>query len=141
MKNTKPQKARPLDAPRDADLAKLLGRSHSAFHQLADRADGSTAEWKRYGKDSPWVLKISQAKRTLYYLQPERGGFKVTVVLGARATQAALAGQVSKRLHAGIRAARAYAEGRPVCVVVKGLADVADVEELLAAKLRPAGVR
>jgi hypothetical protein len=86
------------------------------------------------------VLKLSQAKRTLYYLQPERGGFKVTVVLGARATEAALAGQVSKHLYASIRAAKPYVEGRPVSVVVRRMADVADVEELLAAKLRPAGL-
>jgi hypothetical protein len=132
----KPSRA---EVPRDADLATLLGRSHTAFRKLADRADGSTAEWRRYGKASPWVLKVSLAKRTLYYLQPERGGFKVTVVLGARATQAALAGQVSRRLHAGIRAAKPYVEGRPVSVVVRRMADVADVEELLAAKLRPAG--
>jgi hypothetical protein len=64
----------------------------------------------------------------------------VTVVLGARATEAALAGQASKRLHASIRAAKAYVEGRPVSVVVRRMADVADVEELLAAKLRPAGL-
>jgi len=133
-----PKNPSPEGAPRDADLARLLGKSHTAFRRLADRADGSTAEWKRYGKDSPWVLKVSQARRTLYYLQPERGGFKVTVVLGARATEAALAGQVSRRLHASIRSAKAYPEGRPVRVAVNRMAGVADVEELLAAKLHPA---
>ena len=140
MKKARPKNPSPEGAPRDADLAKLLGKSHTAFRKLADRADGSTAEWKRYGRESPWVLKVGQAKRTLYYLQPERGGFRVTVVLGARATEAALAGQVSKRLHASIRAAKPYVEGRPVSVVVRRMSDVADVEELLAVKLRPAGL-
>jgi hypothetical protein len=65
--------------------------------------------------------------------------FEATVVLGERAAQAALAGRVSKALHASIRAAKPYVEGRPVRVMVKGQADIAGVEELLAVKLNPTG--
>jgi hypothetical protein len=65
--------------------------------------------------------------------------FEATVVLGERAAQAALAGGVSKTLHASIRAAKPYVEGRPVRVMVKGQADLAGVEELVAVKLNPTG--
>jgi hypothetical protein len=65
--------------------------------------------------------------------------FEATVVLGERAAQAALAGRVSTALHASIRAAKPYVEGRPVRVMVKGQADVARVEELVAVKLNPTG--
>lgn len=74
----------------------------------------------------------------LFYANPGRGSFEVTVVLGARAAEAALAGRVSKSLHPSIRAARAYAEGRPVRVVVRSAADLVAVEELIAVKLNPA---
>jgi hypothetical protein len=60
----------------------------------------------------------------------------VTVLLGGPAVEAALAGQVSRRLHASIRKARAYPEGRPVSVTVKKVEDLAQVEELVAVKLR-----
>jgi hypothetical protein len=40
-------------------------------------------------------------------------------------------------LPCAIRSARAYAEGRPVRVIVKRMADVKGVEELLAVKLNP----
>jgi hypothetical protein len=61
----------------------------------------------------------------------------VTVVLGQRATVAALAGRVRPELHATIRSARPYVEGRPVRVVVTSKKDLVGVEELVAVKLRP----
>jgi hypothetical protein len=127
-------KGRPPDA---AALAKTLGRAQPAFHALADRGPGTTSEWRRYSAQSPWVLKLTQGDRTLYYLEPAPGAVCATVLLGKRATQAALGGAVSKGLHDAIRSARAYAEGRPVRVIVKRMADVKHVEELLSVKLSP----
>ena len=123
--------------PTTRELNALLGESYSAFKALTQRGSVVTREWKRYSKTSPWVLKVSQGDRTLFYATPKVGSFEATVVLGERATEAALKGRVSKKLHASIRAARAYAEGRPVRVVVRGQADLAGVEELVAIKLDP----
>jgi hypothetical protein len=83
------------------------------------------------------VLKVSQGERTLFYATPKADAFEATVVLGERATQAALGGRVSKKLHASIRAAKPYVEGRPVHIIVRGQADLAGVEELVAVKLHP----
>jgi hypothetical protein len=90
--------------PTNAELAHLLGRAHAAYEALTDRP-GATAEWKRYSKEGPWVLKVSAGKRTLFYVKPDRGSFEVTVLLGERATKAALGGRVSKGLHASIQGA------------------------------------
>jgi hypothetical protein len=125
--------------PSIRELARLLGGSHAAFLTLTQRGSAFTCEWKRYGKKSPWVLKVSQADRTLLFATPMAGAFEATVVLGERAATAALAGRVSKRLHTSIRTAKSYVEGRPVRVIVKGQADLAGVEELVAVKLNPTG--
>jgi len=85
------------------------------------------------------VLKVSQGDRTLFYVTPKADAFETTVVLGERATEAALRGRVSKKLYASIRAAKPYVEGRPVRVVVRSQADLAGVEELVAVKLDPTG--
>lgn len=121
--------------PSESEMAAALGDAYPAFRALADRGGDGTAEWRRYGKQSPWVLKVSQGKRTLFYARPDSGGLKVTVLLGGRAVEAALAGRVSKRLHASIRKARVFPEGRPVSVVIKKRSDLAKVEELVAVKL------
>lgn len=73
------------------------------------------------------MLKVSQGDRTLFYVTPRADAFEATVVLGERATEAALRGRVSKRLYASLRAAKPYVEGRPVRVVVRSRADLAGV--------------
>ena len=100
--------------PTTRELNALLGDSYAAFQALTQRGSAVTREWRRYNKTSPWVLKVSQGERTLFYATPKVGSFEATVVLGKRATEAALQGGVSRKLHASIRAAPAYAEGRPV---------------------------
>ena len=137
MKKAKPDSAVGSKPPSAREVATLLGRSHAAFVTLTQRGSGVTCEWKRYTKASPWTLKVSQGDRTLLYATPKADAFEATVILGERATEAALGGRVSKRLHASIRAAKSYVEGRVVRVMVKGQADVAAVEELVAVKLKP----
>ena len=124
-------------APGSRALARQLGRSHAAFAALVERGAGTTREWKRYKKDAPWVVKVNQGSRTLFYLRPDTGFFHVTVILGERAANAALGGRVSGTLHEAIRDARKFVEGRPVPVTVRTLKDAALVEELLAVKLHP----
>lgn len=133
----KAAKAETAGPPTAQGLRKLLGASYAAYEALTARDDGSTCEWKRYNEKAPWALKVSRADRTLFYVKPASGSFEVTVVLGPRATEAALAGRVPKSLHASIRAARAYAEGRPVRVVVTSEADLVGIEQLVAVKLAP----
>jgi len=128
----------PTSAPPTApELARLFGRAHAAYEALTERFKRATWEWKRYSKEGPWALKVSAGKRTLFYVKPGRGSFEVTVLLGERATKAALGGRVSKGLHASIQGARAYAEGRPVRVAVKSKRDLAGVNELIDVKLNP----
>ncbi len=137
MKKPRPDSSAESKPPTTRQLSALLGDSHAAFRTLTQRGTAVSGEWKRYSAASPWVLKVSQGTRTLFYVTPKTGEFEVTVLLGKRATDAALAGRVTKALHASIRDARAYAEGRPVRVTVKGEKDLAGVEQLIAVKLKP----
>ena len=124
-------------ASRADEMVGMLGKSKSAFLALTRDRAGATCEWKRYSKKSPWVMKVSEGDRTLFYVTPQANQFEVTVVLGERAAQAALAGRVREGLHAAIRSAKPYVEGRPVRVVVADKADLGGVAELVAVKLKP----
>jgi hypothetical protein len=124
-------------APSATELASLLGKSCGAFQALAHDRAGATCEWKRYSNNAPWVVKVSEGERPLYYLTPQADQFEVTVVLGKRATEAALAGRVRPELHPAIQSAKPYVEGRPVRVMVASKADLAGVAELVAVKLKP----
>ncbi len=122
--------------PTAPELARMLGRAHTSYEALTTRV-GATCEWRKYTKNSPWVLRVSQGTRPLFYVKPDRGSFEVTVLLGPRATKAALGGRVAKALHPFIRSARVYAEGRPVRVVVRNKRDLEGVNQLVDVKLHP----
>lgn len=121
--------------PSDAEMAAVLGEAYPAFQAMVSHGGKAVAEWRQYSKKTPWVLKVSVGKRSLFYARPDAGALKVTVLLGGKAVDAALAGAVSKRLHAPIREAKAYPEGRPVSVWIKRPSDLRKVEQLLAVKL------
>jgi len=137
VKKAKPVAEEESKPPTTRELADLLGDSHEALRRLTRRSTATTCEWRRYNQKSPWVLKVSQGDRTLFYVTPKSNAFEVAVLLGERAAEAALAGRVRKALHASIRSAKRYAEGRPVRIVVASEADLAGVEELVAVKLKP----
>ena len=126
--------------PPDAELRALLGRCYRVFDRVAHPSPGASSEWRCYKKGTPPILKVIDGKRTLYYLRPDRGSVHVTFLLGRAACEAALAGQVRRRLQAVIRSAQQYPEGRAVRLELRRLGDVADVEALLAVKLGPATV-
>ena len=121
--------------PSESEMAAVLGEAHPEFQALLARRPETTAEWRLYSKKSNWLLKVSQGKRTLFYARPDSGKLKVTVLLGERAVEAALAGQVSKQLHADIRETKPFPEGRPVSVWIKRPVDLAKVEQLISVKL------
>jgi hypothetical protein len=136
-KTAKPKRDSLGKPPTAGELAKLLGDALPAFKALVKSRDGRTSEWRRYSAKTPWVVKVSQGDRTLYYAKPLPEAIEATVVLGDRAAEAALAGAVSRHLHESIRSAKRYPEGRPVRVMVKGMADLGAIEELVAVKLKP----
>ena len=134
------RKKRTQDAsspPTDPVLATMLGPARSALEALVSGVPGRTAEWRRYSATSPWVLRVTQGAKPIIYVKPQPRALKVTVLLGPRAVEAALAGRVTKRLHRAIEEAKVYPEGRPVEVRVTGMSGVARVEQLVAVKLRP----
>ena len=136
MRKANPNSKGENKPPSTRELATLLGGSYAAFQTLTRRSTGTTRVWRRYGKKSPWVLKVSQGERTLLYVTPKRGEFEVTVVLGERAVEAALTGRVRESLHTSIRSAKRFVEGRSIRVVVSGERDLAGVNELVAVKLQ-----
>ena len=134
-RQVKPATADAASPPSESEMVAVLGDAYPAFQALVSRGGKGTAEWRQYSRQSPWGTGVSQGKRALFYARPDTGGLKVTVLLGRRAVEAALAGRVSKRLHASIRTAKVFPEGRPVSVVVKRRSDLAKVEELVTVKL------
>lgn len=81
-----------------------------------------------------WTLAIKSGKRTLIYLIPLNGSFKVNFVFGEKAISAAETGGISAEIIKMIADAIPYAEGRSFMIDVNGDADADTVMKLVALK-------
>ena len=126
------------EKPTDPDLAAALGASKPVWDRLvAELAEQEVdiQEWKCYSKKYGWSLLLKRRKRTILYLGPCQGCFRVSFVLGGKAVEAARAGRLSKKALQILAEAPKYPEGTGVRLIIKAPGDLALVRTLTAAKL------
>jgi hypothetical protein len=124
--------------PTDTEIAAALGSSAALWKQLVEwMAEQGVAEqeWKSSSAKYGWSLLLKLKKRTIVYLGPCDGCFRVSFVLGYRAVAAARQGDLSKSTHKLLDEAPRYAEGTGVRLVVKAPKDLAAVRKLALIKL------
>jgi len=123
--------------PTDGDVAKALGSAKALWDQVIDalKKDCPTKEWNSYSVKAGWSLKLKKKDRTILYLGPWPGGFRVAFVLGDKAVKAARESQLPKAMVKLIDEAKKYAEGTAVRFNVTEAADVEAVKQLAAIKL------
>ena len=127
-----------LTEPTAAEIAAVLGSTAETWKQLVDwfAAQGATLqEWKSYSAKSGWALLLKLKKRTIVYLAPCDGCFRVSFVLGDRAVAAAHQGGLPKPVLKLLDEAPHYAEGTGVRLVVKAAKDLAPIQKLALIKL------
>ena len=125
--------------PSEADLEKALGDAKCAWDSLiADLAAEhgvSTQEWKSYSSKAGWSLRLLRGKRTIVWLAPCAGRFRVAVILGDRAVQAARRCGLPARVLKSLDEAEKYPEGTGLRLEVKGMRDLPAVKKLAVVKL------
>jgi hypothetical protein len=125
--------------PTDAELKKALGRLKPVWDGLIGDLAAEFAvagrEWKCYSAKTGWALRMFRGKRTIAWMAPCAGCFRVSFILGDRALVAARECGLSA---AGVRAldeAPRYAEGTGVRLVIRGPQDLATVKKLAVVKI------
>jgi len=128
------------EQPTDADLARALGTTKLLWDQLiadmADRHMVAVQEWKHSSPKTGWSLLLKRAKRTILWMAPCEGGFRVSLILGERALMSARQSGLSARLLKIIDEAPKYPEGKGIRLQIKGPRDIALVMKLAVAKLK-----
>ncbi|MEI9970167.1 MAG: DUF3788 domain-containing protein [Terracidiphilus sp.] len=128
-----------MTPPSKKELEAKLGSALAPWNELIawiDEKGISSGEWrsvspKKYG----WGLRPTLKKRTILYLGPCEGCFRVSFVLGDKAVEAARTSGLPKILLKEIAEARRYAEGTGVRVVIRKPGDLAAVRKLVEIKL------
>jgi hypothetical protein len=124
--------------PTDAELAAALGSTSETWKNFVEwlAAQGATIqEWKSSSPKYGWSLLLKFKKRTIVYLAPCDGCFRVSFVLGDRAVAAARQGDLPKPILKLLDESPHYAEGTGLRLVVKGAKDLAAIQELALIKL------
>jgi len=125
--------------PTDDDLEKALGPAKRIWDELlADlktEHEVATREWNSYSAKAGWSLRLKRGKRTILWLSPCSGCFRVAFVLGDKAIVAARQSGLPAAALRILNEAQKYPEGTGVRLVVKGPRDIPTVKKLAVAKL------
>ena len=124
--------------PTQNEIDAALGATADVWNQLLHWfAEQGVAdqEWKSSSPKYGWSLRLKLKKRTIVYLAPCEGCFRVAFVLGDRAVAAARQSDLSKTTLKLLDDAPRYAEGTGVRLIVKATKDLASVRKLAAIKL------
>jgi hypothetical protein len=120
------------------EVTSALGETAVLWKQLVDwLAEQGVAvqEWKSSSPKYGWSLRLKLKKRTIVYLGPCNGCFRVAFVLGDRAVAAARQSDLSKKTLKLLDEAPRYAEGTGLRLMVKARKDLAAIHKLALIKL------
>ncbi len=126
------------DLPRPKEIAAALGSTNELWKQLVDwlaEQGISGQEWNSYSSKAGWSLRLKLKKRTIVYLGPCNGCFRVAFVLGDRAVAAARQSDLSEAALKLLDEAPRYAEGTGLRLMVKAAKDLAAIRKLALVKL------
>ena len=118
----------------DLALGKAAPIGHSYLTWLAEEGV-KEQEWKSVSAKYGWALRLKLKKRTIAYLSPCAGCFRVSFVLGDRAVAAAHQCDLPKSVMKAIDDAPRYAEGTGVRLLVKAQKNLSGIRKLAAIKL------
>jgi hypothetical protein len=121
--------------PTDEELSTELGAARALWDELLTELALPIQEWNSYSPKAGWSLKLKLKKRTIVYLAPCHGSFRVAFVLGDRAMEAARQVKLPKAVLKIIDEAPRYPEGTGVRLEIAARKDLAAVKKLAEVKL------
>jgi hypothetical protein len=125
--------------PSDAALAAALGPAKSVWDQFLAGLDQefgvNVQEWNSYSPKAGWALRVKRKKRTIVWLAPCLGCFRVAFIFGDKAMQAARQSKWPKRVIKVMDEAPKYPEGTGIRLEVKSSRDIGTLKKLAAIKL------
>ncbi len=128
------------NVPTREQLEDLMGKAAPLYSDflmfIRQQAGEVTPEWKFYSRKSGWTCKHMLCKRNLFFFKPLPGAFAVTYIFGDRATGAVLNSDLPKAIRDELDAARKFAEGRGLRLIIRTPGDLEVAERLLNIKLK-----
>jgi hypothetical protein len=125
--------------PDEKMLQIALGESYSFWDQIfrftLNEYPKGTSEWKYPGAKYGWSFRVNDRKRVIVYLLPRDGYFMVALVFGQKAFEKVMESAVNENIKSDLSAAKPYAEGRGIRIMVQNEAILQDIYTLIRIKL------
>jgi hypothetical protein len=127
--------------PTEEEMLAAIGARRSLWEQLILYLRESyrcQEDVKFYGKNLGWAVRFRKGGIALVSLYPGADEFTAQLILGASLTEKALATTRTETARQALETAHLYPEGRWLFVRIESEAELGDVQQLLALKVRPA---
>ena len=125
--------------PAPEEISAALGPSAKIWQKLvfwlAEEQGVAVQEWESISLKYGWSLRLKLKKRTIIYLAPCNGCFRVVFILGDKAVKVARQSKLPKNVAKVIEDAPRYTEGTGVRLTVKAAKDLAAIRKLAVIKL------
>ncbi len=124
--------------PTLVEVETALGLAFELWKQLVawiEKQGVADREWKSSATKYGWSLRMKLKKRTIVYLGPCAGCFRVAFVLGDRAVEAARQSNLPIEIKDAIVAAPRYAEGTGLILFVRNASDLPPIRQLVHLKM------
>lgn len=129
--------------PSPEELRSALGSLYPLWERLTrflEARVGLTSQWSPWGPAGfGWGFRVRKGGRALVALYPQPGRIMAQIVLGRAQAERALELEFGGNASRILREAPQLRDGRWLSIPVLTEADVEDVEQLLAIKMRPVG--
>jgi hypothetical protein len=98
--------------------------SHPAF----------TKEWRFYNDGKSWLLKVSQKKKTIFWLSIIKGSFRTTFYFTDKAEKVIMASDISDELKEQFKDGKRYNRIRGLTIYYKNKSDIEAAKILMGIK-------
>ena len=121
--------------PTDAELSAELGAARALWDELLTELALPIQEWNSYSPKAGWSMKLKLKKRTIVWMAPCQGCFRVAFILGDKAVNAAREAKLPAKILKLLDEAPRYPEGTGVRLEIAARKDLAAVKKLAEVKL------
>lgn len=125
--------------PMENELSEALGEAKPLWDEMKayvkEVCPDIIEDWKHYGKNYGWTMKLLKKKRNLFFSAPGNGQFAVAFTFGDKAVEAVENSSLPRDIIDTLKAARKYAEGRVLQIIVNNREDIAIIKKLITIKL------
>jgi hypothetical protein len=126
--------------PSEEVIFSHIGKTRALWISLFDHIHAHhpdfAEEWRYYRDGNRWLLKVTQKKKTIFWLSIIKGAFRTTFYFTDKAEEALMSSGLSDELKEQFKSGKRYNKIKGVTVIHAKKKDVEEAKTLIGIKIR-----